>query len=178
MTTSHPATQLLEALLHQAPAHLFLEIRPLLPHDGVAPKGRRFFRLRQLQRCGFDQAVPIFLDGKANAFFGVLPRSCSSGLAADMALATCLWADLDKGLPDPWPAAAPLPSVLVETSPGKYQAYWLLQEPTADVDQVEPWSGGWLWPWAATEQLRTGRGCSGSPASRTSSTLTAPSLAW
>ncbi|MFH1140982.1 MAG: DNA-primase RepB domain-containing protein [Chloroflexota bacterium] len=133
MTTSHPAAQLLKALFASALDEDYLEIRPL----PIRSDTRLFIPLQQLHLCGFDGAVPVDLDGKANVFFGVLPRSRQGGTAADVAVATCLWADLDKGLPTAWSATLPLPSIMVETSPGKAQVYWLLQEPTKDLELVE-----------------------------------------
>ncbi len=77
------------------------------------------------------------LDGKANVFFGALPRSRQGGTAADVSVATCLWGDMDEGLPSPWPVSVPLPSIVVETSPDKAQVYWLLETPTPNLDLVE-----------------------------------------
>ena len=95
---------------------------------------RLFIPLRQLQRHGFDQALPIHLDGQANIYFGVLPRLCKGGAAADAAIATCLWVDEIR---KPWPEGLPQPSALVETSTSKYQAYWFLTEPSHDLESLQ-----------------------------------------
>ncbi|MBI2166234.1 MAG: hypothetical protein HYU29_07540 [Chloroflexi bacterium] len=135
MTTSHPAAELLETLFKTAPHHLYLEIRPI--PNGFLSRDRRFFRLRQLQRHGFDQAIPAELGGRSNVYFGVCLRRQRGGTASDAAIAICLWADLDQGLPTPWPTEVPEPSIVVETSPGKAQAYWLLSHAAEHLDKVE-----------------------------------------
>ena len=112
--TTHPAAELLQVLFQTTPHQLYLEIRPI--PTGLVPQAQRFFRLRQLQRGGFDQAIPTLLDSQANVFFGVCPRKRPGGKATDVAMATHLWADLDLGLPTPWPKTIPSPSALVETS--------------------------------------------------------------
>ena len=48
----HPAVGFLKALFGNAPHQHYLELRPLPPV--LVPKSLRFFRLRQLQRRGFD----------------------------------------------------------------------------------------------------------------------------
>ena len=115
MTASHPAAQLLQVLFEAAPDDSYLEVRPVPP--GLLSKRLRFLPIRILRHDSFSHAVPTSLNGKANVFFGVLPRTRPSGRAADVALATCLWADLDRGLPDPWPATAPLLTCSPKTGP-------------------------------------------------------------
>ncbi len=44
---------------------------------------------------------------------------------------TAFYADCDNGAPEHWPGGLP-PSVVVQTSPGKVQAYWVLTEPIAN----------------------------------------------
>lgn len=134
MTTSHPAAQVLQALFQEAPHHLYLEVRPISPEGGVVAGTWAFFPLRQLQRYGFDQALPTHLDGKANVYFGVCPRVRQGGTAADVALATCLWVDEVR---KPWPEGLPRPTAMLETSPEKYQGFWVLDQPTRDLDRVE-----------------------------------------
>ncbi len=57
----HPAVAFLKALFGRAPQQHYLELRPL--PTGLLPTSLRFLRLRQLQRRGFDQAVPELLNG-------------------------------------------------------------------------------------------------------------------
>jgi hypothetical protein len=133
---NHPAEAFLEVLFRGAPHQHYLEIRPLGATRGDSSQGRRFIRIRQLQRRGFDQAVPVSLDGKANVFFGVLPRCRQSGKAVDVEVATCLWADLDQGWPGSWLEGLPQPSIVVESSPDRFQCYWLLAEPTTEILRV------------------------------------------
>ncbi len=82
----HPASRLLRALFGTAPPELYLEVRPL-PTGLISPE-LRFLRLRQLQRRGFDQALPLRLDGRANVYFGVCPRRELGGKTINVALAT------------------------------------------------------------------------------------------
>jgi hypothetical protein len=49
---------------------------------------------------------------------------------------TCLWADLDECPPDQLIVE---PTIVVESSPGRYQAYWLLTEPL-DPEEAEDYS--------------------------------------
>lgn len=78
--TTHPAAQLLQALIRTASPAPYPEVRPLSPEQ--ATKGLRLFRMRmrQIQRHGCDQIVPTFL--KAG-------------------LESTLGAALDKGTPRP-----------------------------------------------------------------------------
>ena len=114
--SAHAGARLLAAIFGAAPSQDHLEVRPL--PVGQIPGELRFPPLRQFQRRGFEQTIPLRLDGKADVYFGVCTRRRRGGKALDVGVAACLWADLDLGLPDPWPATIPTPSALVETSPG------------------------------------------------------------
>ena len=124
------ASRYLQVLYGNSPNDLFLEVRSV--PTGLIPKTLRFFRLRQLQRRGFEHAVPTHLDGRANIYVSVLPRSNGeSGRNEDVDRFDRLWIDWDEpNEPPKWPVA---PSVEVATSPelnpGKRQAIWLLTTP-------------------------------------------------
>ena len=79
--------------------------------------------------------VPVDLDGRANVYFDVCPRQHQGDKAHDAAVAVCLLADDVRIQPLPEDLAAA--TVILETSPRKYQAYWLLDELIQDSDQVE-----------------------------------------
>ncbi len=120
------ATLYLQTLFERSPHDLFLEIRPV--PTGLLKPDERFFRLRQLQRAGFDQAVPVQLDGKADIYFGIVPRIESGhGGDANTNHFDRVWADYDCDQPVCWPMA---PSVewasSPETNPEKRQAVWYL----------------------------------------------------
>ena len=58
------------------------------------------------------------------AIYVVINKTDLKGrLATNVVKVRALWADLDHGLPAQW---ALRPSIVVQTSPGKYQAYWLV----------------------------------------------------
>jgi len=70
-------------------------------------------------------------------FVGVALRRRKGGERQDVSAARCLWADYDNGLPEPWPEAIPPPSMVVESSPGRFHYYWFLDEVSIDLDVVE-----------------------------------------
>lgn len=125
-------TLFLDTLFRASPHHLFLEIRTVPPH--LLRRKERFFRLRQLQRTGFDQVLPFHLDGQSNIYFGVVPR-IESGHGGDSNTAHFdrIWSDYDiSDQPAAWPLE---PSVewasSPETNPEKSQAVWLLTRPVS-----------------------------------------------
>ena len=130
-----PAVPFLKSLFGNSPQQHYLELRPV--PSRCLHKTLRFSRLRQLQRRGFDQAVPELLSGKADVFFGVLPRSPRCCKAVDVEWAACIWADLDKGWLASWPAELPQPSIVVESSPARYHVCWLIAEGTDQVARVK-----------------------------------------
>lgn len=70
-----------------------------------------------------------------HVFMGVCPRSREGGKAEDVALARCVWADLDYVRPDAALAIVkkkklPKPSIVVDSGHGTH-LYWLLKEPVA-----------------------------------------------
>ena len=136
-TASYPeAVELLEALLEGVPETQYLEIRTLKKGGGGK---KNFFKLSRLRQEGIEAALPGYLDGLASIYYGVAPRhearQGQSGTDRGDAvnLATTLWLD-EITLPPP---DLPPFSWMVETSVGKYQAGFLLQEATADLDRVE-----------------------------------------
>ena len=131
-TSLSEAALFLKALYENSPGELYLEIR-VVPTRLLAGQNR-FFRLRQLQRRGFDQAVPINLDGLGNPYVGAVPR-IESGRYGDSNTDHFgrVWADYDvPDHPVAWPAES---SVEWASSPGinpaKRQAVWLLDRPVS-----------------------------------------------
>ena len=130
------AVKFLGALLEGIPGSQYLEIRTL-KKGGAAKKN--FYRLSQLRQRGFETALPGYLDGEQNIYYGVAPRYerreaesvTDHGDAVN--LATSLWLD-EITLP-----AQDLPpfSWMVETGVAKVQAGYFLEEPTFDLDRVE-----------------------------------------
>ncbi len=130
------AAKFLDALLDGVPDTEYLEIRTLKPGGGGK---KRFHSLSELRRQGFEVALPGHLDGEENIYYGVAPRyeprrgESNTDRGDAVNLATTLWLD-EITLP---PTDLPPFSWMVETSFGKVQAGYLLQEPTADIDRVE-----------------------------------------
>ena len=120
------ATLLLQTLFEKSPHDLFLEIRTV--PTGLLTRKERFFRLRQLQRTGFDQAIPFHLDGKADIYFSVVPRiEAGHGGDANTDHFDRVWADYDGDQPVYWPVEPSLEwASSPETNPEKRQAVWLL----------------------------------------------------
>lgn len=112
-TSLREATSHLKALFENSPAHIFLEIWAVPP--SLLAGVNRFIPLRQLQRRGFGQAVPLHIDGLGNVHFGVVPRVASGhGGDANTDYLDRVWADYD--VPDQ-PVSWPLePSVELASS--------------------------------------------------------------
>lgn len=90
------------------------------PHHGRTLYGR----LEELRpRLG------AYNDLGYNVFWTVNPTDGAGRGASNIVEARWCWSDLDNGAPDTWPL---IPSVLVESSPGRFQAYYKLEEPTRD----------------------------------------------
>ena len=73
--------------------------------------------------------------GATNVYFSVVPRTERKGTREFCGEARSVWCDYDnqRALPVfPMP-----PSVVVDTSPGKLQAYWFLDLPIGDLNLVE-----------------------------------------
>ena len=135
-STYPEAVKFLDALLQGVPEDQHLEIRTLKPRGGGT---KNFYTLARLRRRGFAAALPGHLDGKQNIYYGVSPRYESRKAASDtdrgdaVNLATSLWLDeITRPAPD-----LPPFSWMIETSLGKVQAGYLLNEPTADLDRLE-----------------------------------------
>lgn len=102
----------------------YFEVRSVKP-DGP-PGPRKFIPVTQphvlLTTVGELQ--------RANVYLGALPRVRRSGTAADVAHGWSVWADCDS--PEAVTALRrfkPRPSLVVETSPGRMQAWWALRHP-------------------------------------------------
>ena len=95
IASSYPeVVEFLRVLLDGVPESQFLEIRTIRK-GGSARK--KFYRLSQLRQGGIEVALPGYLDGLANVYYGVAPRheahqgqsGTDRGDAVD--LATCIW---------------------------------------------------------------------------------------
>jgi hypothetical protein len=78
-----------------------------------------------------DKLLQLNAEG-AGIFFAVNEMDGRGRKLDNLKRVRAVWADLDGvPLPDQWPLA---PSILVESSPGKFHVYWLLSAPA------------WFWP--------------------------------
>jgi len=124
------ALRLLAALLDGADLSHFLEIRAI--GGELQSPSQWFIPVGGLQRSGLPSDV-MALDGVTNVYYSVVPRVRPGGKSIDCAPALALWADFDDGKPTGVPLA---PSLVTESSPGKYQALWLLDSSCADLAAV------------------------------------------
>ena len=70
--TSRPASaEFLKALFEGVPDDQYLEIRTMEKGRGARKK---FYKLSRLREQGFEVALPGYLDGKANIYYGVAPK--------------------------------------------------------------------------------------------------------
>ena len=124
------AARLLKLLLQRCSDDEFLELRLIESGGRVS---QHFVPVPHLQRSSY---VPDLGDvnGVANVYHSAIPRTRRHGTAEACGLANTTWADFDEGFPDDLPVA---PSLVVESSPGKAQAYWLLNRPCADLGRIE-----------------------------------------
>ena len=122
---------LVSVLLEDVPGERFLELR-LIALDGRVTQ--LFHNIRALHVNGWVIPGIEQWDGAANVYYGVVPRVRKGGGAADCSSAVAVWADLDYGLPPSFPLP---PSVLVDSSPRKHQALWLLDPLRADLERIE-----------------------------------------
>lgn len=84
-------------------------------------------RLQALNASGHDIWLSV------NAYAPGLSRT-----RADISHYRAFYADVDvPGAPDPCTAGLPIPSCVVESSPGKHQYYWLFREPIPVADFPE-----------------------------------------
>ncbi|MCC6158875.1 MAG: hypothetical protein IT350_12555 [Deltaproteobacteria bacterium] len=76
-------------------------------------------------------------DEGLNVYVGVGRRSRKSGTASDTPLLGAAWIDADGivGM-DELESVVPPPTIILETSPGRHAAYWVLTEPRASTDVV------------------------------------------
>ena len=135
--TSSPETvEFLKALLEGVPDDQYLEIRTMEKGRGARKK---FYGLSRLRERGFEIALPGYLDGKANIYYGVAPRYEQRQAESDtdrgdaVNLITTLWLD---EITSPVPDLLPF-SWMVETSVGKVQAGYLLKGLIDQTDRVE-----------------------------------------
>ena len=122
---------LLAALLKETSDHEFLEIRSIAPNGHVS---QLLYEVQVLRRRAFAMPDLNQFDGSANVYYGVVPRVERRGTADACGFATAIWADFDNGPP---PVLRLPPSLVIETSPGRYQALWLLDSPTPDLQRIE-----------------------------------------
>lgn len=131
MSPNPSPSEFFRAVFHRAPPDHFIEIRTISANQRA---GQRFYQVADLKGRAEHVDRVRQLDGAANVYYGVIPRRETRGTADACASACAVWADFDEGPP----VALPLPpSVVIETSPGKYQALWLLDAPSDDLALVE-----------------------------------------
>ena len=125
------AAYLTGALLQGAADDAFVEVRSISANGRVV---QEFHRVEVLRRRRW--AVPDLgrQDGRANVYYGVIPRVRQRGGGADCGPALAVWADYDHGIPTSLPLE---PSIVVQSSPGKHQALWLLEKPCHDLGSIE-----------------------------------------
>jgi hypothetical protein len=139
-TNKHPALEdavpFLEALLTGVPGDQFLEIRTIAK-GGTSHK--RFHSIDTLRAQGIAPALPLYLDGKENIYYGVAPRyekreaKTNEDRGDAVNLASAVWFDeITKTPPD-----LPPFSWLIETSLNKVQGGYFLTGPTTDLERVE-----------------------------------------
>jgi hypothetical protein len=99
---------------------------------GGEPIDRAWHRVGDLRNRGFENALPLHLDGKVNIYYGICPRIGKGGTAEDVSQATSIWLDeITKPAPD-----LPPFSCIIETSPGKVQGLYFLKDASRDLDRV------------------------------------------
>ena len=85
--------------------------------------------------------VSSILEGHKNdnCFFGVALREGTNGRKDGISEIPSLWIDLDGSPVDQLTETPLAPLALIETSPGKYHAYWKLREPASrsDIPAIE-----------------------------------------
>jgi hypothetical protein len=124
----------LRALFGQVPADDYVESR-LLSRER-SPR-QLFVQVGDLRERGWVPPVP----GEGwNVYVGVVPRVRTGGKARDCGAAVAVWVDLDD--PNGQPVFPLAPSIVVQTSPGKHQAYWLLRKPCPDLALIESLNRG------------------------------------
>ena len=131
MPADTPTREFLQGMFSRTDPNQFLEIRTIGTTGSV---GQQFLLIGQLQDCEYAFPGIGEHDGSRNVYYSVIPRRERRGVADACGSAPAPWADFDEGAPE----ALPLPpSIVVETSPGKYQALWLLKNPCNNLAEVE-----------------------------------------
>jgi len=124
------AARLLKLLLQRCSDDEFLELRLIESGGRVS---QHFIPVPHLRRSKYVPDVGD-VNGVANVYYSSILRTRRRGTAESCGQANIVWADFDEGFPDDIPVA---PSLVVESSPGKSQTYWLLKTPCADLDRIE-----------------------------------------
>jgi hypothetical protein len=124
MVTS--SSSFLESLYSEARNDEYLEVR-LLPSAQ-----QTFIPVSELRKNGW---VLPNQPGGLDVYFSVVPRMREGGKANDCSEAVAVWADYDNPMEKPHFKLAP--SLVVSTSPGKYQCYWVLNERCGDLGSIE-----------------------------------------
>lgn len=75
------------------------------------------------------EAFVQMYDGKLDLGFSPVLYASPSSKKSSVIAGACMWADLDKGIPKLGFPVLGEPSILVNTSNGKYHAYWMTDEP-------------------------------------------------
>jgi len=117
----------IKGLFSRVPTDYWIEFRPL-PYDRHK---RSWMWTGEVQSRRW---LPDFGEN-VNAYMGVLPRDrCGVGKKKNVLIGQVVWVDLDQGQQREWHLP---PSIIVQSSPGKYQVYWLLVHPTYNLAEIE-----------------------------------------
>jgi len=118
----------LAAFAGNEPTDSFLEIRPLTVGDfRPVPDKRCWVPVRDFQQAAERVAE---LSASYHVYIGAAPRVREGGLVADVERVWALWSDCDsEGSVEALRGFRPLPSIVVQTRPGRLQAWWPLRHP-------------------------------------------------
>jgi hypothetical protein len=126
LSIGHAPEWLMRSISRGGPGYIELRHFPL---DQAV---RQEFTPTAQWRTVYDRALELTETG--DVCVGVAVRGRRRGRNEDAIRVNLLWADLDDGrhLLDAYPIS---PTLLVESSPGRFHAYWLLDEPVDLTDQ-------------------------------------------
>jgi RepB DNA-primase from phage plasmid/CHC2 zinc finger len=119
---------LLAAISGNEPTGSYLEIRPLtIGTFQPAAEERCWIPVRDLEQA--KQRITALAPSR-HVYVGAAPRVRKGGTADDIARVWNLWADLDTTESvNRLPAFRPRPSIVIQTRPGRLQAWWPLRQP-------------------------------------------------
>jgi hypothetical protein len=118
----------LAAISGNEPPSSLIEVRPLTIGEFRPDEDARCWLPVRDRRAIAAQISELAADH--HVYIGAAPRVREGGTADDVERVWCLWADLDSPESvDALRAFRPLPSLVVQTRPGRLQAWWPLRQP-------------------------------------------------